>query len=575
MDSAGSSSGGANAGGTDTNTDVNPGTEFIFEPIRPVDSDGEPGPSTSRATPDFPVFRNIAAAAGVVHVYDNGTTVKQLMTDSTGGGAGWLDFDLDTLPDLYLPQGGAADAQDTLLREPDSLYRQTASSEFYDVAAMAGVECREYGQGIGVADFNNDGFPDLLVTNVGENWLLINNGDGTFSRDVDSAISTARLWSSSCAWGDVDHDGDVDVYVCNYAKYDPYDPIECKDEEGVDTVCHPRHTPPEPDHFFLNNGDGQFTRADRECQLFGDGNRGLGVVIADLDRNGWQDIYVANDTTANFVFLNNGEADFQESALGFGGAVSAQGRTQASMGIAVGDYDGNGFLDICLTHFSGEPNTLYQNLGGGGLNDVSALTGLRSLTLSKLAFGAVMHDFDANGRQEMIFANGHIDPLHPDGDGYEIEPQMLTWTGERWIEWAPVTDGPFSFKAVGRGVALADFDTDGDTDLYIANQNSPGLLLTNESVCGPQVRLRLIGTNSPRDGTGAVVSLMQGDVKLPDVELINGYSFASAHENVLTQAVPSADEPLKGTVAWTSGRMQTITLMPSTATVTIIEGRTE
>lgn len=543
---------------------------FVFQPITPVADRADD--RADQADVVFPSFRSVGDARGVRHVYSNGTSVRQLMTESTGGGVGWLDFDQDGRLDLFLPQGGPPDAVDISVRDPDVLFRQLPDGSFAEVAGICGVASRQYGQGVAVADFNNDGFADLLVTNVGTNWLFANNGDGTFSREHSSAISVASLWSSSAAWGDVDHDGDVDLYVCNYAKYDPYDPIECRDESGQPTVCHPRNTPPEPDHFFLNNGDGTFTQAEQRLNLFGEGNRGLGVVIADLDRNGWQDIYVANDTTANFVFLNDGQAKFQESALGFGGAVSAQGKTQASMGIAVGDYDGNGYLDLCLTHFSGEPNTLYQNLGMGGLNDVSALTGLRSMTLSKLAFGAVMHDFDGNGLQEMMFANGHIDPLHPDGDGYEIEPQLVTWTGTRWVEWTPQTGGPFSGKAVGRGLALADFDADGDMDAYISNQNSPGQLLENTSQCGPVLRLRLVGTQSVRDGTGAIVTVRQNGQDLPPVELINGYSFASAHENVVCVTLPESTTA-HVTVTWTSGTEDAFVVEPANRTVTVVEGR--
>lgn len=563
-------SSGPSAGGGESSAAPDGG--FVFQPITPAPPTGQDATGTDAAETAFPSFRNVGPQRGVVHVYDNGTTVRQLMTESTGGGAGWLDFDLDGRPDLFLPQAGRPDVGKASEREPDVLFRQRVDGSFREVAAVSGIACHEYGQGAAVGDYNNDGFPDLLITNVGANWLLTNNGDGTFTHEVRSVIAVPQLWSSSAAWGDVDHDGDVDLYVCNYAQYDPYNPIKCEDDAGQPTVCHPRNTPPEPDHFFLNNGDGTFTQAEQRLNLFGEGNRGLGVVIADLDRNGWQDIYVANDTTSNFVFLNDGQAKFQESALGFGGAVSAQGKSQASMGIAVGDYDRNGYLDLCLTHFSGESNTLYQNLGQGGLNDVSAITGLRSLTLSKLAFGAVMHDFDGNGSQEMIFANGHIDPLHPDGDGYEIAPQLVTWNGSRWMEWTPQTDGPFSGRAVGRGLALADFDGDGDTDVYLSNQNSPGQLLENTSDCGPVLRLRLIGTTAPRDGTGAVVTVQQDNEELPPVELINGYSFASAHENIVCITLPD-DAPVTGTIRWTSGHSQSFTADSPRSVITLIEGR--
>ena len=367
---------------------------------------------------EFPRFEDAAAEVGIEHIYDNGTTDAQLMIESTGGGAGWIDFDLDQAWDLHLTQGGAAAPTDPQSRPSDALLRQRPDGRFYEVTTLAGCVSREYGQGTASTDVNNDGFPDLFVTNVGRNRLFLNNGDGTFTESDDPAISEAAVWSTTAVFGDVDLDGDDDLYVCNYADYDPYAPQECLDEAGRRSVCHPRNVPDTKDHFYLNLGDGRFRECAAESGLTGDENRALCAVILDLNEDGIPDIYVGNDTTANYLFLNDGTGHFRENALALGGAVSGTGASQASMGIGVGDYDGNGRLDLCLTHFTGEYNTLYQNNGAGVLRDVTALTGLRPLTLPKLAFGVVMHDFNGDRRQDLLFANGHIDPLHPDGDGY-------------------------------------------------------------------------------------------------------------------------------------------------------------
>lgn len=524
-------------------------------PIRPVRDEERP---SEKSLLRITRFENVAKTLGLSFAYANGTSPKQLMVESTGAGCGWLDYDGDGWNDLYLCQGGAPDAADPNSRPADELHRNVDGLTFVNVSDFIGVEDHEYGQGATVGDFNNDGFPDLLVTNVGQNHLYVNQGDGTFRDVTEPAGLIWRGWSSSAAWGDLDRDGDLDLYVCHYGEYDPYKPLVCMTKEGVRAVCHPKNIEPTPDECFENLGDGSFRAIAREWGLFGPGNRALGVAIADFSEDGWPDIFVANDTTANFLFINQTGAGFKESAMVLGCAVSMTGTNQANMGVAFGDYDQNGHQDMCVTHYTGEWCALYSNLGPQGFHDVSPLTGLRELSLLKLGFGTVMQDFNSDRRMELFFANGHIDPLNADGEGYEMTPQLVTFDGHRWRDQSAEAGEYFSGKYVGRGVATADFDRDGDTDLTVIHQNSPAALLRNVSESGHWLRLKFVCSRSNRDGFGTRVVVRQGDNRLVG-ELAGGTSYASAHELVLAFGLGDYDEPCVLEIRWPSGASQTIT----------------
>ncbi|MCA9059829.1 MAG: VCBS repeat-containing protein, partial [Planctomycetaceae bacterium] len=446
-------------------------------------------------------FASVAADAGVEFVYQNGASGKLLMVESLGGGAGWLDFDRDGLLDVWFCQGGDPATMQPATRPLDQLFRQRSTGSFVSATEFAGISETGYSQGVAVGDFDNDGFPDVYVTNCGPNTFFRNLGDGTFEEVAAQISIDDSRWSSSAAWADLDLDGDLDLYVCNYVQYDPLNPMKCE-KDGRPALCHPRQIPHWPDECYENQGDGTFVPRARDWGLFGDGNKGLGVVVADLTNDGFPDIYVANDTTPNFLFVSARGKGFTESALRLGTALSGDGAMQASMGVAIGDYDRSGTLDLCLTHFTGESNTLYQNLGAFGFNDVSGLTGIHQATLNRLGFGTVMHDFDANGTMEMMVTNGHIDDLHADGDGYEQLPMLLTWNGSRWKDVSAAACPEFTQKRVGRGIALGDYDADGDDDMLIVHQNSPSMLLRNDSDGGHWLRLQFIGRRSSRSGQG-------------------------------------------------------------------------
>lgn len=503
-------------------------------------------------------FEDVAQERGVEFTYQNGAIGNQLMVEATGGGCSWLDYDRDGWPDLYLVQGGDPTKPENAGQPVDVLYRNHEGTSFENIAPAAGIHEQGYGQGSSAADFDNDGFPDLLVTNVGQSRLYHNQGDGTFCDVTDDIALPDKLWCSSSAWGDVDRDGDLDLYVCRYCHYDPQHPKPCRDTAGNPATCHPNQVDPEPDEFYLNLGDGRFQGCARERGLFGEDNRALGVVIADLNNDRWPDIYVCNDTTSNFLFVNDGRAKFSEEAVLRGCAVNVEGLPQASMGIACGDFDRNGWLDLYLTHFTNEWNTLYANLGPQGFADQTALVNLVVPTLPMLAFGTTMRDFNADGWQELYVANGHINSRREEGTGYEQPPQLFSFNGRTWNEIG-FDAGPFFIRRqVGRGVAVADMDRDGRLDLVVVPQNSPIALLRNTSEGSRALLLDLVGRASNRQAIGARVTATSGSVTQM-VELVGGAGYCSSDEPVLSLGFGLGVERVDLRIDWPSGLIQTLT----------------
>jgi len=529
---------------------------FKFE--RPLRSEGKSGDDSVVC----PRFEDTSAARGLEHVYRNGEAGGSLMVEAIGGGVGWLDFDRDGLWDLYFNQGGDPAVVDRTNQPFDRLFRRlppSAGGRFIDVTAACQIHETGYGQGVAVGDFDDDGFDDVYVTNVGANTLYRNLGDGTFLDSTAAAGVGDERWSSSAAWSDLDGDGDLDLYVCNYVRYDPFHPKDCRNVKGEPRICHPRDVEHWPDECYENLGDGSFRPVAAAWGLFGPGNKALGVAVADFTNDGLPDIYVANDTTPNFLFVNegkraDGEMQFRESATLLGCAVDRNGMAQASMGLAVGDYDDNGWLDVYSTHFYDESNTLYRNLGASGFEDVTGLVGLHEPTLPRLGFGTAMADFNADGRQDLIIANGHVEN-YPGNPLLKMKAQLFSFNGKRFKDCSSAAGPYFEEKLVGRGVALADSDGDGDLDVAIAHQNSPAALLENRSAAGHWLTFQFIGERSNRRGIGARVTVTSGD-RTWIRELCGGSSYASTHQPLLAVGLGDRGGPCTVEVRWPSGATQ-------------------
>lgn len=508
-------------------------------------------------------------AAQLDHTYQNGQRGRALLSETTGGGGGWLDYDKDGRPDIYLNQGGDATSPDLDVQPLDQLYRNLDGTKFENVTPGSRIVEPQYSQGVAIADMDNDGFDDIYVTNLGPNTFWRNCGDGTF---VECSAATGlddSRWSTSAAWADLDQDGDLDLYVCNYCVYDPLDPKECKDREGIDTFCNPRELDWWPDAVFFNLGDGTFRNEAKERGLSGEQNRALGVAVADFNNDGWPDVYVANDTTENFLFINQQDGRFVDEAALRGCAVDRAGATQGSMGLAVADFDQNGYLDIYSTHFFEESNTLYANFGEKGFRDVTAQVGLHKPTLPFLGFGTVFVDLDLDSFPELLVANGHVNNSITAPDP-RMKPQLFGMTEQGgWVSIGEQTGEYFKRKLIGRGVATSDYDRDGDPDLLMVHENDPAVLLNNQSRSGNWLQLSFVGVESNRIGIGCRAKIAFGQAQQMQ-ELCGGTSYAASHEPLLTFGLGTHEGPVEVEILWPSRVVQRLSAAPNQS-LTVVE----
>jgi hypothetical protein len=435
---------------------------------------------------------DVAREAGLSRVLLAGRPTKDHLLESAGAGVAWLDYDRDGNLDVYLPNGWKLAAGAVVEKGRNALYRNRGDGTFEDVTDRAGVGGEgRWSTGVAVADFDQDGFPDLLVTAFGPNLLYRNRGDGTFENVARRARIEAPGWNTGAAFFDADGDGDLDLYLAAYidcSLQDILDAVPSLDWKGVDKVAFgPFGLSGAPDHFFLSDGAGRFAEAtipagleDRALAF------GFGVRAADWDRDGDLDLYVANDSDANYLYRNEGHGRFQETALWSGAAFGAEGAAQAGMGIAVGDPDRDGFLDLFVTNFAEDYSTLYRGDGAGFFRDVSEEAGVARPTFLPLSWGTAFADLDDDGDEDLVVANGHIYPQvdrHPEfGAAYAQRNLLLENLGDGRFRDAGASAGPgFALARSSRGLAPGDYDNDGDLDLLISNLDAPPTLLRNDT----------------------------------------------------------------------------------------------
>jgi hypothetical protein len=484
----------------------------------------------ARASP--PIFDEVAEKVALRFRHYNGMTGKLFLPEIMGAGASLFDFDDDGDMDVFLVQGsvlepgskpgstlspwsGSGSPRGRLFRNDLEVGKDGSHKlRFTDVTEKSGIVANGYGMGVAIGDINNDGRPDLYVTNLGSNQMFINNGDGTFADVTKKTGSDDTRWSASAAFFDYDRDGWLDLMVVNYAEFSTASSPNCYAATSARDYCTPRVFRPPGNRLFHNRGDGTFEDVTVRAGVAREFGHGLGIVTADFDLDGWIDIYVANDGDPNQLWINQKDGTFKNEALLAGAAVNRNGQAEAGMGVDAGDFDGNGTDDIFVTHLMDETNTLYTNLGNALFEDRTREAGLGRPGRRFTGFGTLFFDYDNDGRPDLFVANGAVQllpELMRKGDPYPLDQpnQLFHNDGNgKFVEVSDRAGEAFQQVEVGRGAAFGDIDNDGDTDVLVTNNNGPAKLLLNQLGNGNQwLGLRLVGKTG-RDMLGTRLEIV-------------------------------------------------------------------
>ena len=493
------------------------------------------------------IFADITKQAGLDKFkHRSGTPAKETVLETMGSGVALLDYDNDGWLDIYLVNGSTFAAMKGQEPAPRAmLLHNNHDGTFTDVTDKAGVANERWGFGVAVADYDNDGWPDIYVANFGKNRLYHNNHDGTFTDVAEKAGVALGGWSTGPTWGDYDHDGRLDLFVPGYVKFDlnnppipgngKIPPNFCK-FRGINVMCGPRGLPGESDHLFHNNGDGTFTDVSVKAGVADQqGLFGLSAVFVDVDDDGWVDLAVANDSTTNYLYRNKHDGTFEDISYASGFALSDDGREQASMGIGVGDYNRDGKVDLFITTFSDDYKTLFRNDGGGEFSDVSFKVGLANPTIPFLSWGTAFLDYDNDGLLDIFIANGHVYPQVDQqdwGTTWAERPQLFrNINGEKFQEVPPATGTGLAAVVPARGAAFGDLFNDGHFDVVLNCMDSAPLLLRNVVKNDNHwLELQLVGGGkSPRDAIGAKVFVTAGGIR-QRADVYSGASYESSSD---------------------------------------------
>jgi enediyne biosynthesis protein E4 len=521
-------------------------------------------------------FVNIASEAKVVFKHENGATPQKYMPETMAGGSIMLDYNNDGWPDLFFVNGGSfADKQKAAARH--RLFRNNKDGTFTDVTSGAGIGVSGFGMGACSADYDNDGRPDLFITSVGGNKLYRNSGNGAFADVTEKAGVASQLWSASCAFGDIDNDGFLDLYVTNYVDFSTANNKYCNYSGDTRVYCHPNVYNGVPDILYRNNGDGTFKDVTRTAGVYRPDGKGLGVVFGDCDGDGWPDIYVANDSTPNFLFHNKGNGVFEEVGLLAGVAVGSDGQALAGMGTDMGDVDGDGLLDIFVTNLDRQTHNLYRNLGKGLFADVTFESGVGEATLPFVGFGTVFLDYDNDTDLDLAIVNGDVIDnisLFRDSTSYEQRNLLLQNDGKgKFKDVGPVSGSGFALKRPSRSLSAGDIDNDGDLDLLIGNVGQTADLLRNDGGnANNSLLIRTIGSKSNRDGIGARLKLTIGDKVLVQ-EVKAGSSYLSQSDLRVHFGMGKAARAERLEIRWPSGAVDQLQDIEANQILTITEGQ--
>ncbi|HSG73046.1 MAG TPA: CRTAC1 family protein, partial [Planctomycetaceae bacterium] len=524
---------------------------------------------------DSPIrFEEIAQSVGVDFTYRNDEEAGQYaILESLGGGTCIFDYDGDGLQDLFVPGGGEFGENLTVEGLPGALFRQTGSLRYRDVTNLSGTgEAPHYSHGGHSADYDNDGFPDLLITGYGGVVLLHNRGDGTF-QDVtaESGMSSDTLWSSSAAWMDLSGDGLLDVYLAHYVNWSFQNNPVCKLPPPANRdVCPPRDFQPLPDTVFFARGDGTFEDVSQKIGLRQDG-KGLGVVSADLDLDGDLDVYVANDTVPNFLYRNTGDGILEDVSLMSGTSLNNEGAPDGSMGVDVVDYNLDGVPDLWCVNYENESLALYRNEGNCLFQHISQSTGIKSAAGLLVSWGTAFFDMDCDKDEDVFVSNGHV-IRHPVNAPLRQLPLLLANDrGQRFVNINRGAGDYLSQPHMGRGLSAGDLDDDGNLDLIISHINEPVAILHNRTEHGRHwIGFRLIGRSSPRNAIGVRIEIREEGMTLSR-QVKGGGSYASTHDLRVHFGLGESNRLDEVHIFWPSGIEQTLANLAIDRYHTIIE----
>jgi enediyne biosynthesis protein E4 len=527
--------------------------------------------------PEYPFEEVASSSSGITWKHMAGKSAEKYLPETTGAGCAFLDYDNDGWMDIYLVNSGKCDFFNPNPPLRNALYHNNRDGTFSDVTEKAGVMGGGYGQGVAVGDYDADGFPDLYVTQYGRSILYHNNGDGTFTDVTDKAGVAAPGWASSAVWFDYDNDGRLDLFVCQFVEFSKEKSKDCRaGEDAKRGYCIPHLYRPTASWLFHNNGDGTFTDVSKRTGIAGSLGKAWGVVAADLNNDGRTDLFVANDTVRNFLFMNRG-GRFEEIGEQAGVAYSADGRPRSGMGVDAADFDQDGWMDLFVANIDYEMYALYRNNHDETFDDISMQSGIAQATRLMSGWGLKFFDYDNDGNLDLFLANGNpddlIESLHP-GVSYH-EPCLLFHNNGKTFQNVSGQSGPFFAKLLSaRGLAIGDFNNDGAVDLLMnVNDDCPVLLRNNAGRHNHWLGLRLLGRKANPDAIGARVSYQAGDLHRSRMK-VGGGSYLSAHDPRIVLGLGAHDKVELLEIKWPqpSGLVQRFANVPVDRYVTIVEG---
>jgi len=521
-------------------------------------------------------FVDVTTSSGIQFQHNSGSFGGKFLPETLGSGCAFLDYDRDGWQDIILINGmdwpGHKQRRSTL-----RLYHNNRNGTFTDVTSRAGLDVEMYGMGVAVGDYDNDGFPDILVTCVGQNRLFHNTGKGTFL-DVTNASGLGKrsAFSTSALWFDYDRDGLLDLFVCNYVKWSPEHDVFCSLDGKHKSYCTPEAYRGETCWLFRNRGNGTFEDVTASSGIFDSSSKSLGVAMLDDNADGWPDLLVANDTQPNKLYRNQRNGTFKDAAVEVGLAFSTEGKARAGMGVDIADFTNSGSSGVAITNFDNEMTGLYE-LSGKVYQDVAAQAGVGLASKNSLGFGCAFLDANLDGWLDLAVANGHIDETVRNirgNVGYAQPPLLFLNNGNgKFRDVAAELGGGFDQPKVGRGLAYADFDRDGDLDLLLTTNNGAAYLYRNDQLAGNRsIRFRLVGTKSNRDAIGATVRIVSGELSQSRM-VKSGSSYLSQSELPLTFGLGKRDRVERVVIEWPSGRTEEFTNLTAGRSYECAEGK--